>query len=41
MKLREQRDPNNIFLTDYWSRHLFGKEKDLKSTATLQDVELK
>jgi hypothetical protein len=41
MKLREQRDPNNIFLTDYWSRHLFGKEKELKSTTALQDVEFK
>ncbi|CAN5372057.1 hypothetical protein BH09BAC3_BH09BAC3_12810 [soil metagenome] len=24
MKLRSQRDPHNIFLTDYWSLHLFG-----------------
>jgi D-arabinono-1,4-lactone oxidase len=27
MALRTKRDPKNIFLTDYWSRHLFGKEK--------------
>jgi hypothetical protein len=27
MRLREKRDPKNIFLTNYWSRHLFGKEK--------------
>ena len=27
MKLREKRDPKNIFLTDYWSLHLFGKPK--------------
>jgi hypothetical protein len=27
MRLREKRDPQNIFLTNYWSRHLFGKEK--------------
>ncbi|WPU97004.1 D-arabinono-1,4-lactone oxidase [Mucilaginibacter sabulilitoris] len=40
MALREKRDPNNIFLTDYWSRHLFGKEKDgLKSAMdTLAEV---
>jgi D-arabinono-1,4-lactone oxidase len=24
MNLRMQRDPNNIFLTDYWRRHLLG-----------------
>ncbi|MEN0054289.1 MAG: D-arabinono-1,4-lactone oxidase [Mucilaginibacter sp.] len=34
MELRKQRDPNNIFLNNYWSRHLFGKDKaDLKSVA--------
>lgn len=27
MALRKTRDPQNIFLTDYWSRHLFGKDK--------------
>jgi hypothetical protein len=27
MALRAKRDPKNIFLTDYWSRHLFGKNK--------------
>ncbi|HEY8784417.1 MAG TPA: D-arabinono-1,4-lactone oxidase [Mucilaginibacter sp.] len=27
MNLREKRDPKNIFLTDYWSLHLFGKKK--------------
>jgi hypothetical protein len=27
MSLREKRDPKNIFLTDYWSLHLFGKNK--------------
>jgi len=27
MLLREKRDPKNIFLTDYWSLHLFGKKK--------------
>jgi len=27
MALREKRDPKNIFLTDYWSRHLFGRNK--------------
>ena len=30
MALRAKRDPNNIFLTNYWSLHLFGKMKDLK-----------
>jgi D-arabinono-1,4-lactone oxidase len=25
MKLRAQRDPKNIFLTDYWRRHLLGE----------------
>ncbi|NOT73612.1 MAG: FAD-binding protein [Cyclobacteriaceae bacterium] len=25
MKLRAKRDPKNIFMTDYWSLHLFGK----------------
>lgn len=28
MNLRTARDPNNIFLTDYWSLHLFGKNKN-------------
>lgn len=28
MALREKRDPKNIFLTDYWSLHLFGKKKE-------------
>lgn len=27
MALREKRDPKNIFLTNYWSLHLFGKPK--------------
>ena len=27
MALRRKRDPKNIFLTDYWSRHLFGVNK--------------
>jgi D-arabinono-1,4-lactone oxidase len=27
MALRKERDPQNIFLTDYWSLHLFGKKK--------------
>jgi hypothetical protein len=27
MQLRKKYDPQNIFLTDYWSRHLFGTEK--------------
>jgi len=27
MALRAKRDPKNIFLNNYWSRHLFGKEK--------------
>lgn len=27
MNLRKKRDPNNIFLTNYWSLHLFGKSK--------------
>lgn len=26
MELRKQRDPKNIFLTDYWRRHLMGEE---------------
>ncbi len=26
MKLREQRDPKNIFLTNYWKLRLFGEE---------------
>lgn len=34
MKLRKKRDPNNIFLNDYWSRHLFGKTR---REATLQN----
>lgn len=27
LKLREQRDPHNIFLSNYWSLHLLGKPK--------------
>ena len=27
MELRTKRDPKNIFLTNYWSLHLFGKPK--------------
>ncbi|MGZ3756316.1 MAG: D-arabinono-1,4-lactone oxidase [Mucilaginibacter sp.] len=27
MVLREKRDPKNIFLTNYWSRHLLGEDK--------------
>jgi hypothetical protein len=27
MQLRQTRDPHNIFLTNYWSLHLFGKPK--------------
>ena len=25
LRLREQRDPDNVFLTDYWKLHLMGK----------------
>jgi D-arabinono-1,4-lactone oxidase len=25
LKLREESDPNNIFLTDYWKLRLYGK----------------
>jgi len=28
MELRKKRDPKNIFLTEYWSWHLFGKSKE-------------
>jgi D-arabinono-1,4-lactone oxidase len=24
MKLRGRRDPKNLFLTDYWKKHLYG-----------------
>lgn len=30
MQLREKYDPQNIFLTDYWSLHLFGKDKAIQ-----------
>jgi hypothetical protein len=28
MALRAKRDPQNIFLNDYWSLHLFGQAKN-------------
>jgi len=34
MALREKRDPKNIFLTDYWSRHLFGDNKAAMNKST-------